>query len=82
MFFRFLKSETFSIAASFILAFGIMAVLKPGCKGDSCRILKAPPLDEVKSTTYQLGSKCYQFKVEGSDCPSTGVIEGFERRIS
>ena len=76
--FKFLQTESFSMLFSFILGLGCMAVLKPACKGN-CSIQKAPPYTEVKSSTYQLGSSCYQFQAEPIECPSTGVIEPFER---
>ncbi len=77
--FEFLKSETFNVVASFILGLGLMAILKPGCKGESCKLRKAPPFEEVKTSVYQLGSKCFKFDAEPMDCPKEGVIEPFER---
>ena len=80
--FEFLKSERFSMIASFILGLGLMSVLKPICKGDECKILKAPPLEEVANSTYQLGAKCYQFRSQPISCPKGIVIEPFERSLS
>ncbi len=79
--FEFLKSPTFNYVFSFVLGLGLMAVLKPGCKGSECQILKAPPLEEVKKSTYQTSSGCYQFHAETIECPKTGVIEPFERFV-
>lgn len=79
--FEFLKTEGFSIGGSFIIALGIMAILKPGCRGDTCRILKAPPLEEVTKSTYQVGEKCYQFKTETVTCPKDGFIESFQQDV-
>jgi hypothetical protein len=79
--FEFLKTEGFNMGGSFIIALGIMAILKPGCRGSSCRILRAPPIEEVKSSTYQVGDRCYQFKTETVTCPKDGFIEAFERDI-
>ena len=75
--FEFVKSETYSIVFSVILGMGIMAVLKPTCTTDECIIKKAPSQEEVTSATYQIGSKCYNFKTNTVDCPGTGVIEPF-----
>ncbi len=80
--FGFLKSPTFNYVFSFILGLGLMALLKPACKGEECKILKAPPLEDVKKTTYQLGSACYQFHTEPITCPSKGVIEPFQRSMT
>ena len=79
--FGFLKSKTFDTAFSFIIGIGLVSLLKPICKGSECHIQKAPPYDEVKESTYQLGSKCYQFKADPVECPNTGVIEPFERFV-
>jgi hypothetical protein len=79
--FEFLKTESFSIIFSFVLGLGCMAVLKPVCTGSECRIQKAPPFEEVKQATYQLGEDCFQFHAEPISCPNHGVIEPFERYI-
>ena len=79
--FGFLKSPTFNYVFSFLIGLGLMAVLKPACKGDACRILKAPPIEEVQKATYQLGAECSQFKTEPFACPTKGVIETFLRGL-
>ena len=76
--FEFIKTESYSIIFSVVIGIGIVAVLKPGCRDNGCAIKKAPPVDEVAKTTYQIGAKCYQFKAENIECPSKGVIEPFE----
>jgi hypothetical protein len=79
--FEFLKTDQFKIVGSFIIGLGIMAILKPGCRGDTCKIMKAPPVEEVRATTYQIGEKCYQFKTDVISCPKEGVIESFEQAV-
>jgi hypothetical protein len=76
--FEFLKSKTFHIIGSFIVGFGIVAVFRTQCKEKDCIIQKAPPVDEVTKSTYQIGKKCYQFKTESSACKDSGVIEPFQ----
>ena len=76
---KLLQSESFDNAFSFVLGLGCMALLKPLCKGSECEVKKAPALDEVSTSTYQVGSKCYKIKVEHKECPDTGTIEPFER---
>jgi hypothetical protein len=75
--FEFLKSDTFNTIGSLILGIGVIAVLKPICKGDDCIIQKAPSVDEVTKSTYQMSNKCYQFKTTPITCPDRGVIEPF-----
>ncbi len=75
--FEFLKSKNFHYAFSFLLGFAMIAILKPICHGIECTIEKAPPLQEVNTSTYQLGSKCYQFRSLSVDCPANGIVEPF-----
>lgn len=71
------KTEKFAILFSFVVGFGLIAVLIPVCKGDQCFVQKAPSVDEMKKATYKIGSKCYQFTPEPMECPVDGVIEAF-----
>lgn len=79
--FGFLKTDAFDTAFSLILGIGIMALFKPMCKGTECYIKKAPPYDEVNTSTYHLGEVCYQFKATPVKCPDSGIIEPFERFV-
>ena len=80
--FEFLKSKSFNVAFSFLIGLGIMCLLRPMCHGSECIVQKAPPLEEVNKSTYQLGSKCYQFRSVTIDCPKDGVIEAFSVRTT
>jgi len=63
---------------SFLLGIALISLMKPACK-DGCLIKKAPSLDDIRGTTYQLGSKCYKFNTEPADCPQNGAIESFRK---
>jgi hypothetical protein len=76
--FEFLKSETYSTVFSIVIGIGIVAVFKPGCRDNGCAIKRAPPVDEVTKTTYQIGNKCYKFKSNSIECPERGAIEPFQ----
>jgi hypothetical protein len=77
--FGVLKTEKFAMVFSFILGFGIIAILHPNCTGDTCFVKKAPSVKEMKETTYRIGSKCYQFVPEMVDCPKDKeVVEAFQ----
>lgn len=75
----FLQSKQFNLLFSFMLGLGLIALLRPVCKGERCVTMKAPALHELKDSTYQLGHKCYQFTSETVDCPPQGVVEAFQR---
>jgi len=72
--FEFLKSKHFHVIGSFIVGLGLAAILRPGCRGN-CTVHKAPAVEEVTKSTYQLGSKCYQFKTEPTACAESGMVE-------
>jgi hypothetical protein len=75
--FEFVKQKSFHTIASFIIGLGIAAILRPTCPTGVCTVFKAPSIDEVTSTTYQLGSRCYQFRSETTECAASGVVEPF-----
>jgi hypothetical protein len=75
--YEILKTERFAILFSFIVGFGLIAILMPVCKGEECFIKKAPSVDEMKKNTFHLGKKCYQFIPETVECPAEGAIEAF-----
>jgi hypothetical protein len=73
-----LKTEKFALIFSFILGFGIPVLFIPMCKGETCFVKKAPSVEDMKKSTFRIGSKCYQFKPEFVDCPADGAIEAFQ----
>ena len=77
-----LKTEKFAIFFSFMVGLAIIGILIPTCKGDSCTIKKAPSVDEMKKSTFRIGSKCYQFKPSTIQCPASGSIESFVNLIT
>ena len=79
--FEFLKSHQFNYVFSFLVGLGIVSLFQSSCKGDACRILRAPPYEELQQSTYQLSKDCYKFHAAVIDCPNVGVIEPFERFV-
>lgn len=75
--FTFLHSNTFNVFWSAILGVGIMAVLKPSCKGNECHTRKAPSVEEVTNGPYQIGTKCYKFSTSPVDCSGVDIVEPF-----
>ena len=73
-----LKSQMFNIMFSFAVGIGIIAILRPVCKGEACNQMKAPPIKEWDGYVYRMGSKCYEYKSDVIECPSNGgSIESF-----
>jgi hypothetical protein len=73
--FEFVKSEKYSLAFSFILGVGIVSLFKPVCRDAECSKKTAANPEEVLKTTYQIGSKCYQFGMVHKECSVEGIIE-------
>ena len=72
-----LKSEMFNVIFSFALGLGIIAILRPICKGDHCDQVKAPPIKDWDGFVYRMGAKCYEYNSKITECPSEGLIESF-----
>jgi len=75
---KIIKTEAYNTAFSIVIGIGLVAVLIPGCRSNSCAVKKAPPVDEVTKSAYKIGDKCYKFKTNTIQCPTKGIIEPFE----
>ena len=74
----FLKSKMFNVIFSFAIGVGLVAILRPVCTGDSCKITKAPTPSEWDGFVYRMGSKCYEYKSAIEECPKdSSAIESF-----
>jgi hypothetical protein len=66
---KFVRSSSGRIIMSILLGFGLAAIFRPVCNGgDTCTILKAPNLEEIKDNTYKFNSKCYIFEPNAISC--------------
>jgi hypothetical protein len=80
---RFLKDERFSIFFSFLIGVGIMCMCRPVCSGSECSITKAPTEKDFDKYVYRMGGgRCFEFKSEIVDCPSSGTIEAFRECVN
>jgi hypothetical protein len=81
-----MKSEWFHTLFSLLLGIGIVAILRPTCKGEACTVAKAPPPADWNGFVYRLGEKCYEFSTAVIECPKAGTgaaaIESFASRNS
>ena len=76
-----LKSKMFNVIFSVVLGIGLICLFRPQSKGDDCKQTKAPPITEWDGMTYRMGSKCYTYTSEITECPTQGVIESFETQF-
>ena len=75
---QLLNDDRFNNLFSVILGVGLICILRPMCSGDGCKITKPPAEKDFDKYVYRMsGNKCYEFKTEIVDCPSSGTIEAF-----
>ena len=75
----FLKDARFNVFFSFVLGIGIVCIMRPMCTGSECNVVKAPGEKDFDTYAYRMGKgKCFEFKSEVVECPSSGgAIEAF-----
>lgn len=75
---RFLNDERFNVFFSVVLGIGLVCLIRPICSGSDCNITKPPSESDFDKFVYRMsGGKCYEFKSEIVECPSSGTIEAF-----
>ena len=78
---KLLRDEKFNLFFSLMLGIGIICIIRPICVGSECAVKKAPSEKDFDQFVYRVGGdKCYSFKTETVECPSSGVIEAFRER--
>lgn len=73
-----MKDKRFDLFFSFVLGIGLVCIFRPMCTGSECTVSKAPTDQNFDKYVYRMGGgKCYEFKSEIVECPSSGTIEAF-----
>ena len=75
---QILKDPNFNIVFSILVGVGLICMIRPQCKGPECNINKPPVEEDFDKYVYRMGSKCYEFKTEIVECPSSGTVEAFQ----
>ena len=65
---RFVDSKEGIIIISFLLGFGLATLFRKVCNSRNCIVFKSPPLDELRTNTYQHNNKCYKFEENSIKC--------------
>lgn len=75
--FNIMASPTIATLISFILGVGLATMFRPICKGPDCLVIRGPPVQELRETVYQFGSRCVEFKTRTVECPAdkSAVVE-------
>lgn len=71
LFDRLLHTDAGQGIISVILGFGFAALFQRACKGRSCVIINAPPMDEVIKSTYTIDGDCFQYVPVPTKCVET-----------
>lgn len=72
-----LKDKRFNVFFSFIVGLFIAVLLRPQFHKDKVMFFKTPPMSDLRSNSYKIGSKCYKFHPDETECPAAGIIEPF-----
>ena len=67
---KFVHSYTGKIIMSLLLGIGLATFFRSVCKGKQCRIIEAPPMEEITDQTYRFDDKCYKIEKNAVKCDS------------
>ena len=67
---KFVHSYTGKIIMSLLLGIGLATFFRSVCKGKQCRIIEAPPMEEITDQTYKFNNKCYKIEKNAINCDS------------
>ena len=67
---KFVHSYTGKIIMSLLLGIGLATFFRSVCTGKQCRIIEAPPMEEITDQTYKFNNKCYKIEKNAINCDS------------
>lgn len=70
---KFVNSKTGKVLMSVLLGFGLATFFRAVCEGNNCKIVRAPPMEEVDNQIYKFDSKCYQMIKEPVKCNKNAI---------
>jgi hypothetical protein len=75
---KFLNTKTGRIIMSILLGFGLATCFRAICKGDNCKLIHAPPMEELDEQIYKFDNKCYKMIKNPVKCNSNKNIVNFK----
>ena len=75
---KFVHTSTGKIIMSVLLGLGLASLFRTVCKGNNCRIFRAPPLDDLNNKIYKSNGKCVKYVPVTTKCSSNAKIITFE----
>jgi hypothetical protein len=67
---KFVNSQTGKYLMSIILGVGLATLFRKACKGRNCKVIKAPPLEEIQDKIFKIDGKCYKIDKNAIKCNS------------
>ncbi len=74
---KFVHSTTGKYLMSIILGIGLATFFRAVCKGKRCKIIKAPPLEEIDDEVYTYNGKCFKLEKNATKCDKSKRIIKF-----
>jgi hypothetical protein len=71
---KFVHSDTGKIVMSILLGVGLSTLFRAVCKGKRCRVLAAPPIEEIDNQIYKFDGKCYKMEKNAVKCDNKKTI--------
>jgi hypothetical protein len=65
---KFVHSPSGKMLMSIILGIGLATFFRVACKGTQCRVIKAPPIEEIDDQIYKFDDKCYKLEKSSVKC--------------
>jgi hypothetical protein len=65
---KFVHSNTGKIIMSILLGIGLATFFRAVCKGKQCRIVSAPPMEDIEDQIYKFDNKCYKLEKNTIKC--------------
>jgi hypothetical protein len=71
---KFINSYTGKIIMSILLGLGLATIFRAVCRGKECRVIAAPPIEEIENQVYKFNNKCYNIEKNAVKCNSKKTI--------
>jgi hypothetical protein len=71
---KFVHSQTGKIVMSILLGIGLASLFRSVCKGKRCKVLAAPPIEEIENQIYKFDGKCYKIEKSAVKCDNKKTI--------
>ena len=59
---------------SILLGLGLATFFREICKGNRCRVMQSPPLEEIEDQIYKFDGKCYKLEKNAVKCGNSRNI--------